>query len=142
NYCRNPKYIKFKKTFSNPHKEFSRFDYKEINFKELEDSKDYKEIDVDELDEEPHLTNMKIPLHHSKSKRDQNWIRIKSINVWNLLANAKLRMGSFSADIDLGVTLLGGALGDGRLSLDIIHKRIDQVEEILKKPASTQFLLT
>ncbi|RKP15626.1 hypothetical protein ROZALSC1DRAFT_26249 [Rozella allomycis CSF55] len=74
----DPKYIEFKKTFSNTHKEFrdlvkskmpiqSRLillnilhsiftNYKEINFKELEDSKDYKEIDVDELDEESHLT--------------------------------------------------------------------------------------
>ncbi|RKP18337.1 P-loop containing nucleoside triphosphate hydrolase protein, partial [Rozella allomycis CSF55] len=74
----NPKFIKFKKTFSNTHKEFRDLvksklpihsklillnilhsiftDYKEINFKELEDAKDYKEIDVDELDEESHLT--------------------------------------------------------------------------------------
>ncbi|EPZ35073.1 AAA domain-containing protein [Rozella allomycis CSF55] len=74
----DPKFIKFKKTFSNTHKEFRDLvksklpihsklillnilhsiftDYKEMNFKELEDVKDYKEIDVDELDEESHLT--------------------------------------------------------------------------------------
>ncbi|EPZ33587.1 hypothetical protein O9G_000362 [Rozella allomycis CSF55] len=88
----------------------------EINFKELEDSKDYKEIDVDELDEESHLTAI-----------IQSFTFIKRISEWDYFPQDIIRAN------DLGVTLLGGALGDGRLALDILHKRIDQVKEILKQ---------